>query len=413
MFVRHPVWMRRLGAPSAEAFALLFAMESFARALLTTVIPLDVLAIVGTSDKVSGLYFLVGLLGLAANLGMPWLVRRTARRYVYSAGGVCALASCFMLFWGHLETQLVGMGLRVLGVVALTVCANLYIMDNIPRQGLSRSEPLRIFYSAGAWTLGPLLGVVLQAHVAHWLPYALSAATINIMLGYFWFLRLTDSPQLTRPRGSVASPLKNLARFTAQPRLVLAWTIAVGRSSWWVLFFIYTPIFAVESGLGPLAGGAMVSGGTAFLFLLPLFSRYLRAVGIRRVLINGFLGTAASTAGVALFAGPAPLIAAGVLMIAALIAVSMDAVGNTPFMLAVRPHERPEMTSVYSTYRDFSELGPPGLFAVLLRGLDLAAVYVVGGVAMLLMVSACRRMHPRLGRARPAARAARVDPLPG
>ena len=48
---------------------------------------------------------------------------------------------------------------------------------------------------------------------AHWLPYALSAATINIMLGYFWFLRLTDSPQLTRPRGPVASPLKNLARF--------------------------------------------------------------------------------------------------------------------------------------------------------------------------------------------------------
>ena len=39
--VRHPVWLSA-EQPGANAFALLFLLESFARASLTTVIPLQV-----------------------------------------------------------------------------------------------------------------------------------------------------------------------------------------------------------------------------------------------------------------------------------------------------------------------------------------------------------------------------------
>ena len=203
---------------------------------------------------------------------------------------------------------------------------------------------------------------------------------------------------MTRQQGlGVEARLKNLRRFKDQPRLVLAWLIAMGRSSWWVLFFIYTPIFAVQNGLGALAGGAIVSCGTAFLLLLPIFARYARRVGIRRVLLNGFTGVALLTGLVAPLAGWWPALAALVLLAAALTAVTMDSVGNTPFMLAVHPHERAEMTSVYSTYRDMAELGPPGAFALLLRHFDLAAVYVAGALTMLLLAGLSRRMNPRLG----------------
>ena len=34
MYVRHPVWIQRVRRPGAEAFAILFALESLARALL-------------------------------------------------------------------------------------------------------------------------------------------------------------------------------------------------------------------------------------------------------------------------------------------------------------------------------------------------------------------------------------------
>ena len=44
---RRSVFLKRLGAPGAEAFAVLFALESVARALLATVVPLEAFRLLG------------------------------------------------------------------------------------------------------------------------------------------------------------------------------------------------------------------------------------------------------------------------------------------------------------------------------------------------------------------------------
>ena len=97
------------------------------------------------------------------------------------------------------------------------------------------------------------------------------------------------------------------------------------------------------------------------------------------------------------FAADMPWLAAVFLLAAALSMVTLDAVGNVPFMLAVKARERPEMTTVYSTYRDVAETAPPGLFSLLLKILDLPAVFVAGGLAMLTLASLSWQIHPRLG----------------
>lgn len=399
MHVRHPVWIQRASTPGAEAFAVLFSLESLARALLATVIPLQALELFGTAQRVSVVFFAVGLVGLCGGLCVPWLVRRSARRWVYSLGGALLAAAPLVLAIGSPQAQAAGMMVRVLGVVTVTICLNLYIMHYIARRDLGRSEPLRMFYSAGAWTVGPVLGVVLAREIGLWAVYGASALCALSLLGYFWFLRLTDASALDRPAGRAPSPLRNLRRFFAQPRLVLAWLISIARNAWWALFFIYTPIYAQQSGLGPYVGGLIVSVGTGFLFLMPLWGWCARRFGVRRMLMLGFGAAGAATFLVALFA-PLPWAAAGLLVLAALPMVSLDAVGNIPFMLAVRPRERPEMTSVYSTYRDAAELAPPGVFALLLRAFDLPVVFLVGGLTMLAMAYVSRVVHPRFGRPR-------------
>jgi len=403
MHVRHPIWIRRLGAPGAEAFAILFALESFARAILATVIPLEALELLGRGDQVSLLFFLVSAIGLCGSFSVPWFVRRTARRWVYTAGALLLVVAGVFLAQDTLTGQFLGMASRVLGVVAMTICISLYIMDSIPRRDLGRAEPMRLFYSAGAWTAGPALGVFLRTEVAESAPYVVSAVTGLVMLGYFWFLRLGDRPEIGPPmQARVPGPLRNLRRFLAQPRLRLAWLIAVGRNAWWAMFFIYTPIYAVQSGLGEVAGGVIVSLGTGLLFLMPIWGWCVRRFGIRRILVSAFGCGGVLTLAVA--AGmDTPWLAAVFLLAAAFSMTVMDAAGNMPFMLAVRPSERARMTSVYATYRDMAELAPPGLFSVLLRAFDLGAVFVVGGASVLMLAGLCRRMHPRLGRdARPA-----------
>ena len=216
------------------------------------------------------------------------------------------------------------------------------------------------------------------------------------MLVYFWILRLREAPGLTQPRGPVPGMRRNLNRFFSQPRLVLAWLVAMGRNAWWAMFFIYTPIFAVEAGLGEMAGGLLTSAGTGFLFLMPLWARFARRVGVRRVLIAGFTGGGLATLLVALFFH-LPQLASAFLLLSAFCMIIMDSLGSVPFMLAVKPSERPGMTAVYATYRDVAELGPPALFSLLLRHFELSAVFVTSGLGLLILAAVSRRVHPRLG----------------
>lgn len=394
--VRHPMWLRRLSDPCAETFATLYAIEALTRSILTTIIPLQALEVMGTSQKVSQLYFWVGLSGLCFGLLVPALVRLLARRYVVSIAAGLLLAACAAIAFGEFWGQTIGMAARVMGTVAMTICFNLYVMDHLPREELGRSEPLRLFYAGAVWTAGPFIGVYLKAHVGIWLPCAISALGVLTHIGYFWYLRLSDNPAIKPGKTEVVSPIANIRHFIEQPRLIMAWLLAGGRSAWWAMFFIYTPIFAVQSGLGEVVGGILVSIGAGYSFLLPLFGRLTRRYGLRRVLVLAALGSAAFNGLVAVFFG-LPWLAAGFLILAAMMAAFMDAAGYLPFMLAVRPRERAAMTSVYLTHRDFAEIGPPGLYALLLKVFPLQAVFVTNAAIMLLVAALANRLHPRFG----------------
>jgi MFS family permease len=404
MHVRHPVWLQRFATPGADAIAFLFSLESFARALLASFIVLEAYALLGDAGLASGLFFAASAVGLCSNFAIPTLVRRVGRRWVYTSGGLLLALAPAVLFAGSLLGSLpvlwAGMALRTLAIVSLSICLNLYILENVRRRDLGRSEPKRLFYSAGAWTLGPGLGVYLGTAIGPWAAYAASGFFAVCLLGYFWFLRLSESPALPRTASRRApNPVQNVRRYLAQPRLVLAWFIAISRNVWWVLFFIYTPIYAVETGLGAIVGGVIVSAGTGFLFLMPAWSWCVRTFGMWRLLMVGFSATGILTLLVAAASGE-PWLAAGLLLAAALSMVSLDAIGNAPFLMAVRPAERSEMTPVYATYRDVAEIMPPGVFALLLMVFPLPAVFVVGGLATLAAGQFCRSMHPRLGRSR-------------
>jgi MFS family permease len=366
---------------------------------LITLIPLEAYRILGDAGAVSVLFFLASFFGLGANFAVPSLVRRIGRRWVYTGGALLLIAAPLVLAGGTLASQAGGMIVRAFAVVSLGICLNLYIMDHVRRRDFGRSEPKRIFYSAGAWTLGPALGVYLATEVGPWAAYGVSALSAAALLAYFWYLRLSDSPAIVGGPRRASSPRQFVARFFKQPRLLLAWLVSVCRYAWWGMFMIYVPIYAVQSGLGAMAGGLIVSLGTGFTFLMPLWGWYARRVGVRRVLVGGYMAAGLVTL-VAAAVSTQPWVAAGLFVMAAICMVTTDAVGNMPFMLAVRPSERAEMTTVYATYRDMGEIVPPGLFSLLLLVFNLPIVFVVTGLATVAMGHVCKRMHPRFGLAR-------------
>lgn len=72
------------------------------------------------------------------------------------------------------------------------------------------------------------------------------------------------------------------------------------------------------------------------------------------------------------------------------------AAGDVPFLRAVHPHERPEMTTVYNTFRGVSQTAPPGVFAIPLKAFELPAVFLAGGAAMAGLAWFCKYLPRRL-----------------
>jgi MFS family permease len=188
--------------------------------------------------------------------------------------------------------------------------------------------------------------------------------------------------------------LRFIPRFVRQPRLRLAWLLTFGRSAWWTMFFIYAPIFCVESGLGEEMAGIILSAGSAAILLVPLFGRLGRRVGLRPVLAIGYLSTGLVTILIAVVADH-PWTGVAFILAATVCAALIDAAGNALFMRAVHPHERAEMASVFMTYREAGQLVPPGVFAMLLSVFALPVVFVASGVSMVLLTYMTRYIPRR------------------
>jgi MFS family permease len=373
-----------LSTPGPLVLAVLYAFEALSRSLLLTIIPLQAYALLQDAGKVSALYTAVGLVGMGASFAIPGLIRWSARRHVYRLGGFMMILSAALIATATLGGQAGGMLVRIFGVACLNITFNLYLTDIVGRRDLVKAEPLRLAFAAGAWSIGPFLGVWMQGRWGLPVAAAASAACAVLMILYFTHLRLGERVPRVAQLPPVA-PWPAIRRFLAQPRLRLGWVIPFGRSCWWSVLFTYGPIAMVQGGAGQDAGAALASLANLLLFLSPMLGRVGARLGLRATIILSFIGLCVSTAAAGLVEGPYWVMA--LLLTGSLFATQLDAVGNIPFLRAVRASERAEMVTVFRTYIDLSDLVPVAIFTVLLQFLPFETVFLVTGGSMLIFAA--------------------------
>jgi len=178
---------------------------------------------------------------------------------------------------------------------------------------------------------------------------------------------------------------------------VLSWVLALGRNGWWVMNFIYTPIFVTNAGYPPEVGGALISLGLAPMLLVTVWGRIGQAIGIRNLLCLGYgLAGALSLAAAGAAALDTPVLSMALMCLAACSATVIDGAGNVPFLRAVHHYERAAMTSVFMTFRQVGSLVVPGALAIVLWVLPLGAVFAAGGLMALGMAGLSRYLPRRL-----------------
>lgn len=393
--VRHPVWLPAAPAPSIRVFSVLFLLETFARASLATVIPVQAFDLLQSEQAVSFLYTGVALTALGFSLVIPLLIGRLTRKWVYSLGALLLVVAAGVFASYTAAGQVAGMIARVMGVACLNVTLNLYVLDHIRREDFVPYDSTRLAYATIGWTVAPYLGVWLYANHGVWPVYALSAGAALLLLATFWYLRLSATPIIAKGKTKPARPIGYVGRFVSQPRLRLAWLIAFGRSSFWSSFFIYVPILMVATGEGQEAGGLLVSLGNVMLITTIWWGRLSARTGVRWLVTLSFSASAALLFAAGLSGSAAPWITAGMLLGATVFIVPLDAVGGVPFYRAVHRSERAEMTAVYRSYMDFGELLPPLVYGVLLAFFDFGVVFVALGALLLFCAATSWRFLPR------------------
>lgn len=373
-------WVQRFRTPGVLFFATIDAIDAMGRALLVTVIPIQALDAFGDSRDISLAFTFGGVAGLAGLFTIPWLIRTFRRRFVYTLGVALLIAAAAALATASQVGVVVAIVLRTFATSCVIISMNLYVMEFIHKRDFGRLEPIRIMAVGVPWTVGPYLGVHLYAEVDPLFAYAIAAACAALVLAYFWWVPLRGQPTAALHRAPRA-PWRDIGRFIVQPRLRLAWLLAFGRSCWWSMFFIYVPLFMVESGLGELAGALAVSIGNATLLMAPVFGWLARRFHMRPVITVAFLALAGTTLAAGLTAD-APYVAASLLLLGTLPAVALDGLAIILFYRAVHPYERPEMSAVYSTWRDLSNMATPGIAAIALSFGPLPWVFVALGATM-------------------------------
>jgi hypothetical protein len=100
------------------------------------------------------------MVALCLSFAIPALVRRLTRRWTYTLGALLIGACAVLITQGQGWSIALALLARTSGSAILNITLNLYIMDNIGKKDLVRSEPLRLGTATLAWSASPFVGVL-------------------------------------------------------------------------------------------------------------------------------------------------------------------------------------------------------------------------------------------------------------
>jgi len=304
------------------------------------VIPLLALEVLGSKEMVTRAYLLASILTLTITLNFAALERLLQRRWVVTLGVACTMIGMTILLLGDGPIMALGIGLQQAAASLFSVCLSLYIMDYIGKRELIYTETRRMLYAGIVWMVGPTLGLWLWENAASWAPFALTVFASD------------------------------------QRPLRIAYWITMSRSMFWVTLFIYGPIYVIEARLPTWVAGGLLSLASGLLLISPLIRRFAGRVGTRLTIIYALVLIGSSML-MLYFIGEPKLIGLVFWVSAALGGVTLDVLGNIPFMRMVKPRERIEMTMIFSTWREGSQLLTPLMASLVLLFAPFEIFYVL------------------------------------
>jgi MFS family permease len=151
----------------------------------------------------------------------------------------------------------------------------------------------------------------------------------------------------------------------------------------------------IEGKLGKEASGLLISLSQLGLCMAYLAGKISERAGVRKVISGAYAIAALAVIGAGYAGTSQPVLAAICLLIGSIANSALDGVGGIPYLRSVRAHERPQMTGVYRSYIDLSDLLPSLIYSFVLLAFPLGSVFYILGIWLGIVGFVAWRYLPR------------------
>jgi len=368
--------------------AWLAFLLSLGIAVIETILPNFAKKILGNEVLVGYFYATLSLVMLAGNLLLCFILERISKiRFFYFSSILLALSSLAFIFIVSPFSFISIQYLRTIIFAFVFLSLGLMVRDFTPKEQLGRAEGARFVFSNIGWFIGPILAGVLAKTYGNNSVFLFSAGIFFLLILFFLHQHFFEEKQFLSSQCDFQSHhfLHNFSDFFQSHKRKLSYLVGFGLGMWWVVVYVYFPLFIINRGLDETAVGIFLAGVTIPLLLFEKFAgRIADQYGINHPLIFGFslLGVAGISA---FFINDQTYLVLLFFILASIGAAFIEPLQEMYFFQATDEKEENRLFGIFYTSNSLAKFIMPLLASSIILFFKFEYIFFVIGILMLMI----------------------------
>jgi len=256
------------------------------------------------------------------------------------------------------------------------------VKDNSIKNQLSRNEGLMYTFWNVAWVIGPLVAGYISESFGIGLIFMLAAIFVLIASFTFKLYKIKDTNVKKKVHKNI---IKNFKDFFKDKNRVKAYIIGGGVNLWWVLIYLFIPLYIIRNGLDTLWVGYFLFATAIplIMFTFP-FAKLAGKIGFKKIFRIGFLIPAVLA--ITCFFISNVYVVLGLLVLASIGLSMLEATTEAYFFDITNDKEESRFYGPYNTTIEVNHFIGKILSAILLIFLPFEYVFLLFGAFMFFFV---------------------------
>jgi len=374
---------RRLFGNEINALAGINFVASFATAAVATIWALYINSFTHNNAITGFISSFLTLVSIISYFVFVPILEKTDRANLFSLSLFLVAISYLILSINKSFPIFMIVAIIMVSLYSLRISAlGIMIKNKSKIEDIAKNEGIIFTFLNLGWVVAPLIaGFVADKYNIHAV-FDMAAILILLSLVFFKKSQINDNHTKKQTDGNIK---KNLIDFFKNKDRTISYIINGVAMSWWILIFLFLPLYMIENGLT----GKHI--GIAFFFIsLPLiigeyyFAKLVHKKGFKKMFIIGFL-IVTICAFSAFFATNIYFIL-GFVVLASFGMAMLEPLLQAYFLSITNKSEVSRFYGPFSTSRDIFELAIKIIASVILLFLPFKSIFVFFGIIMFIMI---------------------------